>query len=192
MVLSGLPGEPVGFTQDDAVARVDASKYVFVSLDNVDVFPVATATITIHVTHLMVPYKVPIDRIVHYVGSGSTLIPDAVSTVTWTKTVDAVTLAEVCTTTQTSYPPVTSPVVEGYTVDPDVVPPLAVTSPAAVCPTQNIEVTVTYTEIPVDPVVVQTGGMVGGSPTVPVVAWILGLLGVGAAFFGIRRWVTGR
>ncbi|MCL2737025.1 MAG: VWA domain-containing protein [Propionibacteriaceae bacterium] len=189
-VLSGLPGTPVGFTQDDAMARVDTDKYVFVSVENVDQFPVDIATITIHVTHLMVPYKLPIDRIVHYVGAGT--IPDAVSTVTWSRTVDAATLDEVCTTTDAGYPAVTSPSVEGYTADQAVVPALPVTSPAATCPTKNIEVTVTYTENPVDPVVIQTGGTTAGPTTVPVAAWILCLLGVGAAFYGIRRWVTGR
>ncbi|MCL2783105.1 MAG: VWA domain-containing protein, partial [Propionibacteriaceae bacterium] len=146
-VLTGQSGTPVGFTEDDAKAGVDTSKYVYVNFENVSTFTVASQTIKVHVTHATTTADVPVTRTIHYQGAGPSTPTDVKQTINWTRTTDLATSTTQCVAAAEQYDAVPSPAVTGYTVDPGTVPAASVASPANTCPA-NTTVTVTYTVIP--------------------------------------------
>ncbi len=142
---SGLPGDPVGFTEDAAQAGVP-DNYVYQSIDNVDTFdidPATVQTITVHLTHQHTTGTVEATRTIHYTGAGELTPADAVQTLTWTTDTDDV-------TGQTTYegeglPAVATPAIDGYVTDTASVPAVAEAGADSTEPADS-QVTVRYAE----------------------------------------------
>jgi len=157
--MSGLSGDPIGFTEAAARAGVPAG-YSFVGLDsanpaNYDDDYDALQHILIHVNHALTTTSLTVTRTIHYVGAGALTPADVVQNQEWTVTTDQVTHTTVYTTAQ-GYADVKTPVLTGFSADVATVPSVDIPAPTSVKPVDT-EVIVTYTPLPKAPEV-QTGG----------------------------------
>ena len=138
---TGMPGQPVGFTETLARSGIP-SGYVFAALNNVVNFGPTDETITVHLRHAADDGTVTTTRTIHYTGAASNP-PDVPQILTWDTVKDVVTNITTYTARATEYPAVASPVIPGYTTDKLTVAALPVTSPTTTAPASS-EVTVTY------------------------------------------------
>ena len=146
---TGNPGDVFSFTNTDAAAGFDASKYNLDRIENVAAFTFSSQTVTVHLTHKSVVTSVASTRTIHYTGAGAATPADHSDSINWTKTTDAVTgVMTGCTTADAGYPPVASPAIATYAASPpNVAAEPAPVSPAA-CPPADSATTVTYIKIP--------------------------------------------
>ncbi len=146
--LTGLVGDPVGFTQQMAAAGVPAG-YDLGSIDDVPAFAAASQTIRVHLTHHHTVTTEQTTRTIRYSGAGDLTPAELVQTIVWTIDTDQVT-GEATTTSEGGYPAVTSPLVAGYIPAPAMVPAI---DPSALTPQQGaILFEVAYTAVqPIDP-----------------------------------------
>jgi hypothetical protein len=143
-VLTGARLTPVGFTQGDAEAGAPAG-YVFVSLDNVDLFDdddSRTQVITVHLAHRHTASTLVSTRTVEYVGAGSSTPPAVSHDVLWRVDLDEVTGVRVFSS-DSGYPEVVSPVVAGFTASPLAVAATLPVVSTLVAPSDSL-VTVVY------------------------------------------------
>ena len=146
--LTGMPGTNVGFTQTDAEAGMP-EHYVLFSIDNVGTYSSdssASQTITVHLKHHWTPGEsMTTTRTIHYTGADDLTPADVVQTQTWTTATDDVT-GTLAYASAAGYPKVTSPVIDGYFVDPDAVPATGATDQTTTKP-QNTTENVTYIKL---------------------------------------------
>ena len=156
--LSGPSGSPVGFTEEDARARMPQG-YVLAYINNVDTYDFIDSEdqmIVVHVVHAHVTQDLVVTRKIHYMGAGSSTPPDVVQSISWRMTKDLVTNKVVYATESTGYSAVDSPVLNRYDVSLAQVPATVVTSPTEVAP-RSTTVTIAYSAVPI---LVPTGGEV--------------------------------
>jgi hypothetical protein len=181
-VFRGLPGAPVGFSEDAARAGVPEG-YVFSSLANVEAFDEATSTdqvITVTLGHAHAVNELPITRTIRYQGAGTATPKPVVQSVTWLVDRDLVTDEAVYSSTE-GYAAVESPKVVGHTVD---IALVAGTEPvaAAVLAPVDTEVIVTYKFIPVTPLPIT-----GSNTILPLLLTATALTLIGIRLIRSRR-----
>ncbi|MDR1441973.1 MAG: VWA domain-containing protein [Bifidobacteriaceae bacterium] len=173
--LTGNAGDPVGFTEADALNGVPEG-YELVSIDNVDTFdndPNTTQVITVNLGHSQSSAAISVDRTIVYVGLPDDLRPaDVVQTVVWQADHDNVTGGTTYSNTD-GYPEVISPAVDGYEPSIAVVPAIPPVTGSTTEPVDET-VVVTYLEAskgmdpptpPEDPAIPPAGGGAGaGDP----------------------------
>jgi hypothetical protein len=185
ILLSGLPGETVEYTQTTAQQGVPEG-YVFNTLDAVDVFdnnPAVDQTITVHLVHQHTQGALEVNRVIHYRGAGVKTPADVTQTIEWVSDTDAVN-AVTLYSSEVGFTAVDSPAIGGYSVD---VPQVPATNGATNTTTQptNTEITVTYTAIPTQTQPLPITGP-GHGVTMAAYGAILGL-GLGVFFVVAAR-----
>ena len=147
---SGTVGDPVGFTEVDALVGVPLG-YDFESIDNVSVYTAYPQTITVHLTQQLrlVPFFTT--RTITYVGAGSLTPVEVVQIVDWFEATSIAT-GEVSYILAAGGAAVMSPAVEGFTASARYVQGIS-SARTTVRPVDST-VVVTYTVTPAVP----TGG----------------------------------
>jgi len=166
---TGPSGSLVGYTEAKAKAGVPAG-YVFVGLDNVTTFDYVDAVdqvITVHLREAHSQSVVTVTRTIHYQGADSSTPDDVTQTVTWGVDKNQVTGEVVYTTTSPGFEAVTTPRVDGYTVDVLEVREVPAVSPTKVAPVSTT-VLVTYAPSRQTVHVVYVDDDADGDPVTPV------------------------
>ncbi|MCL2784626.1 MAG: hypothetical protein FWD55_04160 [Propionibacteriaceae bacterium] len=144
--ITGIAGDEVGFTVDDAKAGVPAG-YMYVSVDNIPKYETGPAqTIRVHVTPEITTNDLVTKRTITYTGAGSRTPADTIQEQAWVVTTNQSTGAKTYAAAK-GYAEVTTQTVVGYTTSPTTIPATDPVSYSTVLPT-NSTVRVTLTPIP--------------------------------------------
>ncbi|MDR2974275.1 MAG: hypothetical protein LBV00_06125 [Propionibacteriaceae bacterium] len=143
--LTGMPGDPVGFTTADADAGMPAG-YVRASIDNVDVYdidPAVAQAIVVHLKHHHTVGTMTTARTITYTGAGDLTPQPVVQNQTWTTDTDD--LTHLVTYAGPGYPAQTSPLIDGYATATLTAPATGAVTASSIRPT-NLAFTVAYVE----------------------------------------------